>query len=81
MTMFHGVEDRFFQRQPDGECLRLTPGLAVKQREYLAAALRQGDPSVVGRTLEGRVLLDVRTLFPKDPAAIEVAFGRWLRPD
>ena len=65
----------------DSLAVAITPGPGQGSDAGLAAALRQGDPSVVGRTLEGRVLLDVRTLFPKDPAAIEVAFGRWLRPD
>jgi len=44
----------------------------------LAAAMRQGDPCVIGRLDAGRVLLDVRTLFPEDADAVEAAFDRWI---
>jgi L-seryl-tRNA(Ser) seleniumtransferase len=38
------------------------PGPAVAIEVGLAAALRTGDPAVVGRIADGRLLLDVRTL-------------------
>jgi L-seryl-tRNA(Ser) seleniumtransferase len=42
----------------------------------LAAALRQGDPCVVGRIEDGRVILDVRTLLdPADEDALVAALG------
>lgn len=56
----------------------ITPAEGHGSEAALAAALRQGEPSVVGRTLAGRLLLDVRTLFPQDSAAIESAFSRWV---
>jgi L-seryl-tRNA(Ser) seleniumtransferase len=65
----------------DSLAVAITPGPGQGSDAALAAALRQGDPSVIGRTIEGRVVLDVRTLFPQDSAAIEVAFERWLRPE
>ena len=39
----------------------------------LAAHLRRGDPPVVARVDDGRVLLDVRTLLPGDPRRIVAA--------
>jgi L-seryl-tRNA(Ser) seleniumtransferase len=38
------------------------PGPAVALEEALAAPLRAGDPPLIGRLSEGRLLLDVRTL-------------------
>lgn len=45
--------------------------------EGLAAALRQGDPAVMGRIERGRVLLDTRTLLPGDADLIAAALSRW----
>jgi L-seryl-tRNA(Ser) seleniumtransferase len=47
------------------------PGPAVALDAALAAPLRAGDPAVMGRVSDGRLLLDVRTL--TDAEAGEVA--------
>ena len=53
-----------------------TPGLSADE---LAARLRAGDPPVVGRIEEGRLLLDPRTLTDQDAevaaAAVRAAMG------
>jgi len=56
-----------------GPAVSLDPGPAGA--DALAAALRAGDPAVVGRIEHGRVLLDPRTLAPEevDAAATAVA--------
>jgi L-seryl-tRNA(Ser) seleniumtransferase len=41
--------------------------------DELAARLRASDPPVIARVEEGRVLLDLRTVFPEQDAAIEAA--------
>ncbi len=46
------------------------PGLSA---EELAARLRASDPPIVARVEEGRVLLDLRTVFPEHDAAIAAA--------
>ena len=43
----------------------------------LADALRRGDPAVVARLEDGRVLLDVRTLLQGDIDGVVAALGRW----
>ena len=35
-----------------------------------AYRLRTGDPAVLGRTRDGKLLLDVRTIFPEDNYAL-----------
>ena len=42
----------------------------------LATRLRLGDPAVIARVEDGRVLLDLRTVFPEQDAAILAALGR-----
>ena len=42
----------------------------------LEAALRGGDPPVICRLEDGRLLLDVRTLLPEDPAIIAAALKK-----
>jgi L-seryl-tRNA(Ser) seleniumtransferase len=37
--------------------------------------LRNSDPPVIARVDEGRVLLDLRTVFPEQDAAIAAALG------
>jgi L-seryl-tRNA(Ser) seleniumtransferase len=44
------------------QCVALTP--AAGNVDQLAATLRTGDPAVVGRIAQGRLLLDLRTVFP-----------------
>ncbi|MEZ4501461.1 MAG: L-seryl-tRNA(Sec) selenium transferase [Dehalococcoidia bacterium] len=43
--------------------------------DALAAALRQGDPAVVGRIEAGRVLLDPRTVDPRQDRRLEAALA------
>jgi L-seryl-tRNA(Ser) seleniumtransferase len=59
-----------------GFAVALDPGPAGA--DAFAAALRGGDPAVVGRIEQGRVLLDPRTLAPEelDPAAAAVLAAR-----
>jgi L-seryl-tRNA(Ser) seleniumtransferase len=55
------------------------PGPAVAVEVELAAALRAGDPPVIGRIADGRLLLDVRTLTDEEAdlaaAAVRAARG------
>lgn len=44
--------------------------------DELAAALRGGDPPVIARVEEGRVLLDMRTVFPEQDALLVSALNR-----
>jgi L-seryl-tRNA(Ser) seleniumtransferase len=44
----------------------------------LAAGLRAGDPAVVGRVQDGAVLLDLRTIDPRDDQALGEALARAL---
>jgi L-seryl-tRNA(Ser) seleniumtransferase len=54
--------------------------VAAAAPDDLAAALRHGDPSVVGRIVEGQLLLDLRTVPPEVDEvvlrAVQVAGGR-----
>jgi L-seryl-tRNA(Ser) seleniumtransferase len=47
-------------------------GLSADQ---LAARLRAGEPPVVARVEEGRVLLDLRTVVPEEDAAVAAALA------
>jgi len=47
-------------------------GLSAGQ---LAARLRAGEPPVIARVEEGRVLLDLRTVFPEEDAAVAAALA------
>jgi L-seryl-tRNA(Ser) seleniumtransferase len=51
---------------------RLSPG-------DLAKALRAGDPPVVARVSEGRLVLDLRSVFPSEDAALGQALTRAAR--
>jgi L-seryl-tRNA(Ser) seleniumtransferase len=44
--------------------------------DELAARLRGAEPPIIARVEEGRVLLDLRTVFPEQDAAVAVALGR-----
>ena len=44
--------------------------------DELAARLRGSDPPIIARVEEGRVLLDLRTVFPEQDAAVADAVGR-----
>ncbi|HZN34433.1 MAG TPA: L-seryl-tRNA(Sec) selenium transferase [Pirellulaceae bacterium] len=52
-------------------CLALTP--ATGTVDALAAALRRGTPAVVGRIQEGRLLLDLRSVQPRDDTHLVAA--------
>jgi L-seryl-tRNA(Ser) seleniumtransferase len=49
---------------------------AGRGEEELAARLRTGDPAVLGRVQDGRVLLDLRTVFPEQDGDLASAIGR-----
>jgi L-seryl-tRNA(Ser) seleniumtransferase len=42
----------------------------------MAARLRGSEPAIIARVEEGRVVLDLRTVFPEQEAAVEAAFAR-----
>ncbi len=44
--------------------------------DELAARMRGSDPPIIARVDEGRVLLDLRTVFPEQEAAVATALGR-----
>ncbi len=46
--------------------------------DELAAQLRGSEPPIIARVEEGRVLLDLRTVFPEQDAAVVVALNRIL---
>jgi L-seryl-tRNA(Ser) seleniumtransferase len=52
---------------------------APRKAEALATALRTGDPAVIGRIEDGRVLLDLRTVDPADDAILAEAIRAALR--
>jgi L-seryl-tRNA(Ser) seleniumtransferase len=52
-------------------CLILTP--IARSTEQLAAALRMGTPSVVGRIEEGKLRLDLRSIQPRDDLSLVAA--------
>jgi L-seryl-tRNA(Ser) seleniumtransferase len=49
------------------------PSAAVALPEQYAAALRSGDPAVLGRLEHGRCLLDLRAVAPEDDAVLAAA--------
>ncbi len=53
-------------------------GLDVPSPDGLAAALRAGEPAVVGRVADGRVILDLRTIDPADDARLAAALRHAL---
>jgi L-seryl-tRNA(Ser) seleniumtransferase len=53
-------------------------GLAARSAERLLAALRAGEPAVVGRIEDGRVVLDLRTVEPAADEELGAAVGRAL---
>jgi L-seryl-tRNA(Ser) seleniumtransferase len=44
--------------------------------DELSARLRASDPPVIARVEEGRVLLDLRTVFPEQDEALVQAIGK-----
>ncbi len=55
------------------------PVVAVEGGDALAAALRAGDPPVIARIHEGRVLFDPRTLTDEEASVLASAVGAALR--
>lgn len=55
-------------QQIDTWCIALTP--KAQSVDALATALRNGSPSVVGRIKNDRLLLDLRSVFPRQEAAL-----------
>jgi L-seryl-tRNA(Ser) seleniumtransferase len=60
--------------------LAIDPGTRRGGADALLGALRAGDPAVVGRIERDRVILDLRTVDPKDDAALAGALTRALAP-
>jgi L-seryl-tRNA(Ser) seleniumtransferase len=52
--------------------------LEVGSADGVATALREGEPAVVGRVADGRVLLDLRTIDPSDDERLAIAVVRAL---
>jgi L-seryl-tRNA(Ser) seleniumtransferase len=44
--------------------------------DELATRLRASDPPIIARVDEGRVLLDLRTVFPEQDVALAAVIGR-----
>jgi L-seryl-tRNA(Ser) seleniumtransferase len=62
----------------EGPAVAIEPGEAGV--DALAARLRAGDPPVIGRISEGRMLIDPRTLTTEEAEAAGAAAGRVSRP-
>jgi L-seryl-tRNA(Ser) seleniumtransferase len=54
----------------------LAVGCDALSADELAARLRAGDPPIIARVEEGRVLLDLRTVFPEQDEAVAAALAR-----
>jgi L-seryl-tRNA(Ser) seleniumtransferase len=52
------------------------PSVAIARPEHLAAPLRAGDPPVLGRTVRGRLLLDLLAVDPAEDTALADAVRR-----
>jgi L-seryl-tRNA(Ser) seleniumtransferase len=60
--------------------LAIDPGSRRGGADALLGSLRAGDPAVVGRIERDRVILDLRTVDPKDDATLAGALTRALAP-
>jgi L-seryl-tRNA(Ser) seleniumtransferase len=58
--------------------VRLTPDTRHLTPDALAAGLRGGDPPIIARIADGRVLLDPRTIFPDQVETVARAAGALL---
>jgi L-seryl-tRNA(Ser) seleniumtransferase len=65
-------------RQLPTWCVSLRP--ATMSVDRLSAALRAGEPSVVGRVYEDRLLIDLRSVLPGQDAEILLALERLDQP-
>jgi L-seryl-tRNA(Ser) seleniumtransferase len=54
----------------------LAPTCEGLSADELSARLRSSDPPIIARVVEGRVLLDLRTVFPEQDAAVAEVLGR-----
>jgi L-seryl-tRNA(Ser) seleniumtransferase len=54
----------------------LTVAEPERSPDALAAALRAGEPAVLARIAEGRLLIDLRTVFPEDDGRLRAALVR-----
>jgi L-seryl-tRNA(Ser) seleniumtransferase len=57
----------------------LAVAVATPRPDLLAAGLRCGEPAIVGRVEDGRLLLDLRTIAPEEDEAVIGALHRWNR--
>jgi L-seryl-tRNA(Ser) seleniumtransferase len=57
----------------------LAIAVATPRPDLLAASLRCGEPAIVGRVEEGRLLLDLRTIAPEEDKTVIGALTRWNR--
>lgn len=64
---------------PQERIASLAVAVATPRPDLLAARLRSGDPAIVARIEEGRLLLDLRTVAPEEDQAVIGALARWNR--
>ena len=64
---------------PDQQMKTWVVELTVGSEEQLAQRLRGGDPAVLARLREGRLVLDVRTIFAEQETALVEAVAHSLR--
>jgi L-seryl-tRNA(Ser) seleniumtransferase len=57
----------------------LAVAVATPRPDLLAAGLRRGEPAIVGRVEDGRLLLDLRTIAPEQDETVIGALTRWNR--
>jgi L-seryl-tRNA(Ser) seleniumtransferase len=57
----------------------LAVAIATPRPDLLAAGLRCGEPAIVGRVEDGRLLLDLRTIAPEQDDTVIGALTRWNR--
>jgi L-seryl-tRNA(Ser) seleniumtransferase len=55
----------------------LAVAVATSSPDGLADSLRSGEPAIVGRIEEGRLLLDLRTIAPQEDQTVIGALSRW----
>jgi L-seryl-tRNA(Ser) seleniumtransferase len=55
---------------PDARVASLAIAIRVPRPDLTAAALRRGDPAIVGRIEDGRLLFDLRTIAPEEDGSV-----------
>jgi L-seryl-tRNA(Ser) seleniumtransferase len=63
---------------PQAHVASLAIALPAEHPDGLASRLRRGDPPIVARIEEGRLLFDLRTIAPEEDRAVTAALGRLL---